>query len=197
MSAERVTAGIGIVLGFGLACAGGSTTPVAPVAPTVPVAPVVPAEPPAPSFEQALAEATVTRNATFEAKLSESDGLACSTSFSVKTLAPASAGATSALAEGDLRHDAARALDDQASTAWVEGVDGDGVGEGLFFLFADGNELYGLHRPDGLTIIPGYAKDERRWSGNNRVSSLLVRWLKPREGLPEKAPSQWQRDDLV
>ncbi|MAS95214.1 MAG: hypothetical protein CMO55_18610 [Verrucomicrobiales bacterium] len=52
--------------------------------------------------------------------------------------------------------------------AWVEGVDGDGVGESLTISVADPKPL---HR---IAVSPGYSKSEEAWIANNRVSKLKI-----------------------
>jgi len=91
--------------------------------------------------------------------------------------------ASSSLAEGDLTHGAERAIDGDMATAWVEGVEGPGHGETLRVKLTQEGAM-----PNGLWIVPGYAKDAGRWGKNRRVQTLEVRFLKAKEGAdPGKA----------
>lgn len=68
------------------------------------------------------------------------------------------------------------AVDRNPSTAWVEGKNGNGVGEWLSFKI-DANTYLPTTTPfsvERIGIIPGYAKNQKTWSENNRVKSLLV-----------------------
>lgn len=106
----------------------------------------------------------------------------CSTTHAVVARPIRAIRASSALTEGSLTHGAERAIDGDRSTAWVEGVPGHGRGESLTLALDSEGAL-----PPGLRILPGYAKDKARWDKNGRVGELLVRWLKPAEGVE---PSQ-------
>jgi hypothetical protein len=64
--------------------------------------------------------------------------------------------------------------DQDVTTAWVEGVPGDGEGEVITALFLDGPE--GETVPfRGLTLMNGYAKSEGAWESNGRVHLLEMR----------------------
>lgn len=56
-------------------------------------------------------------------------------------------------------------MDGTRRTAWIEGVDGPGVGEWLRFDF---DREINLHR---ILILPGYFKSPEIWGRNNRVSA--------------------------
>ncbi|HKZ77887.1 MAG TPA: hypothetical protein VJ124_06145 [Pyrinomonadaceae bacterium] len=56
-------------------------------------------------------------------------------------------------------------MDGTRKTAWIEGVDGSGVGEWLRFDF---DRQINLHR---ILILPGYFKSPEIWRRNNRVST--------------------------
>jgi hypothetical protein len=69
-----------------------------------------------------------------------------------------------------------RIEDGRARTAWVEGVDGDGVGERVVFTL----DPDGLPRGEtvplwGFEVVNGYARDERTWRNNSRVREMLLR----------------------
>jgi hypothetical protein len=63
---------------------------------------------------------------------------------------------------------AANAMDGKRSTAWIEGVDGPGIGEWLRFDF---DREINLHR---ILILPGYFKSPQIWTENNRVATLTA-----------------------
>jgi hypothetical protein len=98
---------------------------------------------------------------------------------------PAWAFASSQLTDGSVIHTAANAIDGDPSTAWVEGAKGNGIGERLVVAASDAH---------GIALIPGYAKDEARWSKNHRVSTVQIRWLRKKDGVPDK--ERYEPDDL-
>lgn len=63
---------------------------------------------------------------------------------------------------------AANAIDGKRSTAWIEGVDGPGLGEWLRFDF---DREINLHR---ILIQPGYFKSPQIWAENNRLETVTV-----------------------
>lgn len=74
-----------------------------------------------------------------------------------------------------LRYDARRAHDQDLSTAWVEGREGDGVGEFLEYAI-DTSEHKGqnLLQVTGLRIYNGYRKSRESWRDNSRVKRLKM-----------------------
>jgi hypothetical protein len=62
----------------------------------------------------------------------------------------------------------ANAIDGKRSTAWIEGVDGPGLGEWIRFDF---DREINLHR---ILIQPGYFKSQAIWAGNNRIQTLTA-----------------------
>jgi hypothetical protein len=64
--------------------------------------------------------------------------------------------------------------DQDVTTAWVEGVPGNGEGEAVTALFCYGPEE-GTVPFRGLTVMNGYAKSEDAWTGNGRVHLLEMR----------------------
>ncbi len=129
--------------------------------------------------------------ATLDEVLVEQDPFPpCTVRYALDTRRVPAARASSALTEGSLVHDAARAIDGDPGTAWVEGAKGVGRGESLRLKLDGEGQL-----PAGVMIVPGYARDAKRWQANQRVAKVLVRWLKPAEGVdPAEA---WDRDQLV
>jgi hypothetical protein len=63
---------------------------------------------------------------------------------------------------------AANAVDGKRSTAWIEGVDGPGLGEWIRFDF---DREINLHR---ILIQPGYFKSPQIWAENNRLESVTA-----------------------
>lgn len=63
---------------------------------------------------------------------------------------------------------AANAMDGKRSTAWIEGVDGPGLGEWIRFDF---DREITLHR---ILIQPGYFKSPGIWSENNRIAGMTA-----------------------
>jgi hypothetical protein len=62
----------------------------------------------------------------------------------------------------------ANAMDGKRSTAWIEGVDGPGLGEWIRFDF---DREIDLHR---VVIQPGYFKSPQIWAENNRIATLTA-----------------------
>ena len=63
---------------------------------------------------------------------------------------------------------ASNAIDGKRSTAWIEGVDGPGLGEWIRFDF---DREINLHR---ILIQPGYFKSPQIWAENNRLASVTA-----------------------
>jgi hypothetical protein len=64
----------------------------------------------------------------------------------------------------------ANVIDGSKRTAWIEGVDGPGIGEWLRFDF--GREI-NLHR---IMILPGYFKSPQIWAQNNRLAAATLQF---------------------
>ena len=62
----------------------------------------------------------------------------------------------------------ANAIDGKRGTAWIEGVDGPGLGEWIRFDF---DREINLHR---ILIQPGYFKSPAIWAENNRIQTLTA-----------------------
>lgn len=67
-------------------------------------------------------------------------------------------------------YDATNAIDGNRRTAWIEGVDGPGIGEWLRFDF--GREII-LHR---VLLLPGYFKSPQIWAQNNRIAGATLQF---------------------
>ena len=63
---------------------------------------------------------------------------------------------------------AANAIDGQRTTAWIEGVNGPGLGEWIRFDF---DREIKLHR---IVIQPGYFKGPQIWTQNNRLAAMTA-----------------------
>lgn len=136
-----------------------------------------------PGLDQEIAGATAV-TASLEEQVVKVDPFPpCTVTHATVAKPVRAARASSELTEGALTHAAARAIDGDRATAWVEGVAGEGRGESLTLALDREGDL-----PAGLRILPGYAKDRTRWGKNRRVARMLVRWLEPAEGVdPAKA----------
>jgi hypothetical protein len=64
----------------------------------------------------------------------------------------------------------ANAIDGKRATAWIEGVDGPGLGEWIRFDF---DREINLHR---ILIQPGYFKSPAIWAQNNRLATLTAQF---------------------
>ena len=67
-------------------------------------------------------------------------------------------------------YDSVNTIDNSKRTAWIEGVDGPGIGEWLRFDF--GREI-NLHR---IVILPGYFKSQQIWAQNNRLAAATLQF---------------------
>ncbi|WP_271785175.1 NADase-type glycan-binding domain-containing protein [Aquimarina algiphila] len=66
-------------------------------------------------------------------------------------------------------------FDNTINTAWVEGVDGSGIGEKIRFKVVEIYADYERWRLSAaVTFINGYAKNEKTWKANNRVKKLKM-----------------------
>lgn len=65
---------------------------------------------------------------------------------------------------------ASNAIDGKRSTAWIEGVDGPGLGEWIRFDF---DREINLHR---ILIQPGYFKSQAIWAENNRLATITAQF---------------------
>lgn len=77
--------------------------------------------------------------------------------------------------QGAHAYDAERLYDGSARTAWVEGAEGDGVGERLTFTILPEGDADGRPVPLwGLDLVNGYAKSEPTWAANGRLRELAM-----------------------
>ena len=68
-----------------------------------------------------------------------------------------------------IKYVAKNAHDLNYKTAWVEGVEGDGIGESLTYHFPPENP-----RITKIIIVNGYVKSEKTWRENSRVKQLKM-----------------------
>ncbi len=66
-------------------------------------------------------------------------------------------------------------IDDNPATAWVEGYDGDGVGDCVHVYLEERAEV------TKISLLNGYCKDEERFFNNNRVKEMEIVFLKDNE----------------
>ncbi|MFT4974794.1 MAG: hypothetical protein ACI8S6_000677 [Myxococcota bacterium] len=74
-------------------------------------------------------------------------------------------------AQGANRYDVGQLDDDDYRTAWVEGVDGDGIGEWIEFTYTSPEPDWGC---GSISIINGYQKSAAAFRDNGRVKALDV-----------------------
>ena len=89
-------------------------------------------------------------------------------SAAVTTLSPTGMAASSTLYEAGFSHDVSNVYDYDLSTAWVEGVNGNGIGEFVDLFFPAGTVI------TGGTIYPGYYKNQDIFEKNSAVSRIQV-----------------------
>jgi hypothetical protein len=70
-----------------------------------------------------------------------------------------------------LRYGAAEAHDFKLNTAWVEGSEGDGIGEFLEYTIDTGESNL---RVTGLIVFNGYRKSKELWQDNSRVKRFKM-----------------------
>jgi hypothetical protein len=92
--------------------------------------------------------------------------------------------ASSTLSEYNMSHSANRLVDGNLTTAWVEGVDGQGIGEYVIF------ELDDIYRVKGFDIYPGYHKKYSLFQKNSRPREIMVEFS---DGTSE---TYWMSDSM-
>lgn len=76
--------------------------------------------------------------------------------------------AGSSLSEYDMTHSPERVMDGDLLTAWVEGANGQGIGENITFYFDDEYMI------SGLRINAGYQKSTSLYEKNSRPADILL-----------------------
>lgn len=73
-----------------------------------------------------------------------------------------------------LRYDAAQAHDFKLDTAWVEGKEGDGIGEFIEYTLEAPERTGDDLKVTGLIVFNGYRKSRELWQDNSRVKRLKM-----------------------
>ena len=76
--------------------------------------------------------------------------------------------ATSHLIQKSMNYKVENVIDDNPSTAWIEGVSDDGIGQ--FIQFSSNNTF----RVDKIDIINGFSKNQKTYMKNNRVKKVII-----------------------
>lgn len=76
--------------------------------------------------------------------------------------------ASSELVQKSKNYKVENVIDNNKSTAWIEGVDGDGIGE--YIKFSSKNTF----RVDKIDIINGLTKSEKTYKNNNRIKKIII-----------------------
>ncbi len=122
--------------------------------------------------EASNATPTPTKGSTTTNKATpdDGDGTFTSTSPAGTPLKITSSSSSVRLAVQSNTYYPANAIDGKRSTAWIEGVDGPGIGEWIRFDF---DREINLHR---ILIQPGYFKSPAIWAQNNRLATLTAQF---------------------
>ena len=76
--------------------------------------------------------------------------------------------ASSHLIQKSMNYKVENVIDDKPSTAWIEGVSDDGIGQ--FIQFSSNNTF----RVDKIDIINGFSKNQKTYMKNNRVKKVII-----------------------
>ena len=76
--------------------------------------------------------------------------------------------ASSHLIQKSMNYKVENVIDDNPSTAWIEGVSDDGIGQ--FIHFSSNNTF----RVDKIDIINGFSKNQKTYMKNNRVKKVII-----------------------
>ena len=76
--------------------------------------------------------------------------------------------ASSHLIQKSMNYKVEIVIDDNPSTAWIEGVSDDGIGQ--FIQFSSNNTF----RVDKIDIINGFSKNQKTYMKNNRVKKVII-----------------------
>lgn len=90
-------------------------------------------------------------------------------------------------------YESATICDGKIETAWVEGVEGNGIGEWVKIAVDAYTCLSEItttpFEVSTLAVIPGYGKSSKTWTENNRVRKLLVVINTPPQAIPKE--NEW------
>lgn len=150
----------GLLVLFSLACSGADVPTTTPPPPTTPpaVAPPPATPPPATTHRSTGGVETTYTKGDFETFHGGYGGL------------PDARASSSLAPQGANRYEVKNLDDDSPFTAWVEGVDGDGIGEWIEFTHASHEPAWGCG--DQLTVVNGYQKSPTSFKQNSRVKSM-------------------------
>ena len=76
--------------------------------------------------------------------------------------------ASSHLIQKSMNYKIENVIDDNPSTAWIEGVSDDGIGQ--FIQFSSNNTFW----VDKIDIINGFSKNQKTYMKNNRVKKVII-----------------------
>ena len=76
--------------------------------------------------------------------------------------------ASSHIIQKSMNYKVENVIDDNPSTAWIEGVSDDGIGQ--FIQFSSNNTF----RVDKIDIINGFSKNQKTYMKNNRVKKVII-----------------------
>jgi hypothetical protein len=77
--------------------------------------------------------------------------------------------------QGKTSYAAEKAVDRDVASAWCEGKPGSGVGEWLEVRVVRKADAEGGYcRLEGYALVPGYAKSQAAWTGNNRLRAFRI-----------------------
>ena len=91
---------------------------------------------------------------------------------------------SSYLIENEVGYYPYKAIDGNEKTAWVEGVDGSGIGEWISNIFG-GLYLYSGRNYEKIKIFNGFGENEELWQKNNRVKKLKIIYPNNQEHIVE------------
>ncbi len=86
-------------------------------------------------------------------------------------------GASSSLKGESHNYQAKNIIDNNLSTAWVEGKPDDGIGESIVIVMTPtiaGGKILGAYMIKGIAFINGYCENKRLFSLNNRVKKMKL-----------------------
>ncbi|MCK4745090.1 hypothetical protein KAS41_03435, partial [Candidatus Parcubacteria bacterium] len=90
---------------------------------------------------------------------------------------------SSYLVEGETGHYPYNAMDGDEKTAWVEGVDGSGIGE--WISNSGGSRLLKNMNYNKIKVFNGFGESKELWSKNNRVKKLKIIYQNNQEQIVE------------
>ncbi|MEA1963370.1 MAG: hypothetical protein U9M94_04000 [Patescibacteria group bacterium] len=92
---------------------------------------------------------------------------------------------SSYLIEDEINYYACNAVDGDEKTAWVEGVDGSGIGEWIVSLHNNNLYLTFIKNYQKIKIFNGFGESKELWQKNNRVKKLKIIYPNNQEQIVE------------